>query len=480
MPPFPSAAPSSAGSVRPPDHGYRIALGAIVALKLALLLLDSMPRFFLWDSVTYLQGALGGPLPRDRSFLYSFLIRLFAVSTHSLYALVIAQTAAGATSAWLVYAMLRRSLEASHRAALIAALLVALAPSQLFYEHMLMAEAFGGLLWIGFLFAVLEYMRDGRMRWLLAVVLLGILTISFRLNGTAVIVLTGLLLPLLRALWTRKLAADERPGPHRAALAGQFALALLATFALHIGYRHIVAEVAHTPPGYIGTEGLFLLGYVAPAVRADDFRGTGCRDDVLQDVKADIHDPHNRERQLWGDNGLWHAMQQACPQAEAAATTVAHRAFHRIGPYVLPMAFSTEAQYLDDAEATWRMDSDLGRKGMLPLELIEPVKRVFGMNIDANAFTDSLTLLAFKHSRWPLTALFFACPLLGIALLLQAGRLRQAPGARVLGLIMLGMFVCQFLLSPIISFRYLHPFPPLDVLALAALFGARQRTDALR
>jgi hypothetical protein len=473
---FSLSAPAGAGSARSPDHGFRIALGAIVAVKLVLLLLDPMPRFFLWDSVTYLQGALDGPLPRDRSFLYSFLIRLFAVSTHSLYALVIAQTAAGAASALLVYAMLRRCLEASHRAALIAALLVAVAPSQLFYEHMLMAEAFGGLLWIGFLFAVLEYIRDGRFGWLLAVVTLGILTISFRLNGTAVIVITGLLLPLLRALWTRKLGADARPGPHRAALALQIALALASTFVLHIGYRHVVAEVAHTPPGYIGTEGLFLLGYVAPAVRADDFRGTGCRDDVLQDVKADIHDPHNRERMLWGDNGLWHAMQQACPQAETAATTVAHRAFHRIGPYVLPMAFSTEAQYFDDDEATWRMDSDLGRKGVLPLELIEPVKRVFGMDIGNNAFTDSLTFLAFKHSRWLLTAVFFACPVIALVLLAAAGRLRQPPGVRILALIMLGMFVCQFLLSPIIAFRYLHPFPPLDLLALAALFGARRAT----
>jgi len=473
---FSFAALAAAGPARPFAHDLRRVFVAIAALKLILLLIDPTPRFFLWDSVTYLQGALDGPLPRDRSFLYSFLIRLFAVSTHSLYVLVIAQTLAGVASALLIYAMLRRSLETSHRAALIAAVVVTLAPSQLFYEHMLMAEAFGGLLWIGFLFAVLEYLREGRLGWLLGVVLLGILTIAFRLNGTAVIVLTGLLLPLLRALWTRKADADARPGPRGGALALQFGLALACTFVLHVGYRNVVAEVAHTPPGYIGTEGLFLLGYVAPAVRADDFRGTGCRDDVLQDVKADIHDPHNRERMLWGDNGLWRAMQQACPQPETAATTVAHRAFHRIGPYVLPMAFSTEAQYFDDAEATWRMDSDLGRKGMLPLELIQPVQRVFGMNIDRNAFTDSLTLLAFQHSRWLLTAVFFACPLLAVVLLFAAGRLRQPPGARALGLIMLGMFVCQFLLSPIISFRYLHPFPPLDVLALAALLGARRAT----
>ena len=62
-----------------PTAEYLRALAALAAAKLAFLLLDSTPHFFLWDSVTYLQGALGGELPRDRSFLYSFLIRAFAV-----------------------------------------------------------------------------------------------------------------------------------------------------------------------------------------------------------------------------------------------------------------------------------------------------------------------------------------------------------------------------------------------------------------
>src|SRR4051812_16807763 len=131
--------------------GYLTAILAIGAVKLLLLLLDPDPRFFLWDSVTYLQGALGGDLPRDRSFLYSFLIHAFAVSTHSLYALVIAQTIAGALTSLLVYAILRNCLDRSHAIALFGALLIAIAPSQLFYEHMLMAEAFGGLLWLAWL-----------------------------------------------------------------------------------------------------------------------------------------------------------------------------------------------------------------------------------------------------------------------------------------------------------------------------------------
>src|SRR4051794_39291493 len=164
--------------------GYLTAILAIGAVKLVLLLLDPNPRFFLWDSVTYLQGALGGALPRDRSFLYSFLIHGFAVPAHSLHALVIAQTIAGALTALLTYALLRSGLQRSQRVALTGALLVAIAPSQLFYEHMLMAEAFGGLLWLAWLALVVAYLKDGRAFWLPAVVLCGTLTIAFRLNGT--------------------------------------------------------------------------------------------------------------------------------------------------------------------------------------------------------------------------------------------------------------------------------------------------------
>ena len=58
---------------------WRIALVAVLAIKLAFLLLDPDPRFFMGDSVTYLRTALDGVFPRDRSFTYGALIWLTAV-----------------------------------------------------------------------------------------------------------------------------------------------------------------------------------------------------------------------------------------------------------------------------------------------------------------------------------------------------------------------------------------------------------------
>jgi len=445
------------------------ALFAIVLIKASILALDASPRFFLWDSVTYLNGAVSDVLPRDRSFLYSLLIRAIALPLHSLYALVIAQTLAGIASALLGYFILRNFLHTRFYAALLGAVLIAIEPGQLFYERMVMAEAFGSTIWLGFGALVLAYVRDGRSRWLPAIALAGIATIAFRLNGTAVVLLIAPGLPLWRAWFAASRAAsDQARNAARWRTAAQLALALACSLSVHLAYRHVVGSVAHTAPGYIGTEGLFLLGFVAPGIQRDDFSGTFCAADVLQHVQIPLGDPHNRERHLWSDNGLWAAMQRNCPQSESAASVVAERALRRISSKIVPMALSTSAQYFDPAEATWRMDSDLGRQGMLPLELIEPAKRYFSFDARLIAFTDTLTSVWFEHARWWFTGCFFLSPLIALWLVMVTRRQPSSAGSKMLALMVGGLFLSQFLFSPIVAFRYLHPFSPLLILCVIA------------
>ncbi len=451
-------------------------LSALVAVKALFLLLDATPRFFLWDSVTYLQGALGEGLPRDRSFLYSYVIRYSALAAGSLGALTAVQTLAGVGSALIVFGLLRVLLGAGPRLAGAAALLVAALPSQLFYERMMMAEACGSLLWLGFVAAVLMYCRRGEARWLPAVALLGIASIAFRLNGTPTVLLLGGLLPLWLALFRR---VPARPFDARRLL-GQLALVLACTAALHVGYRHLVGRIAHTPPGYIGVEGLFRLGLVAPFVEKADFAGTGCPDDILQRFPLPLADPDTREGQLWRDDGLWAAMRAACPEPEHAAGVVSARALHRRWTALPALALHTAAQYFDAREAAWRMNSDLGRHD-LPLQLIEPARARFGAEIGGTPWTDTPVLRLFEHSRWPLTLSFFGLPLLSLALLRAARRHRHAP-AQALAVIGLLSFSTQFLLSHVICFRYLVPFPVLFLLHASVLLAwardARVRAPA--
>jgi phosphoglycerol transferase MdoB-like AlkP superfamily enzyme len=122
------------------------------------------------------------------------------------------------------------------------------------------------------------------------------------------------------------------------------------------------------------------------------------------------------------------------------------------------------------------MDSDIGRKGMMPLELIDPVREHFSLEVAANPWTDSLTLLWFKHSRAWLTACFFLLPVLAALAALRFGKAGSRPPTLLgLALVAAWLFGSQLLFSHIISYRYLHPFPPLSLMFAAVLLERYQR-----
>lgn len=438
---------------------WRIALVAVLAIKLAFLLLDPDPRFFMGDSVTYLRTALDGVFPRDRSFTYGALIWLTAVLPGTLHGLVAAQAAAGAASALLVFWIARALLRLGFGWALGAALLVALEPAQLFYERMIMAEAFGSVAWLAFVGCALAYAQRGTLPWLLGAVLAGIAGASLRQNAILVAIVVPVLLPWLR--WR---------GAARTALAHALA-AVLATAALHVAYRNYVGHHAHSPPGYIGMAGPFQLGLVAPLVRAEHFAGTGCPADILRRVRAPLADPWLREVQIWRGDGLWPAMQRDCREPEEAARVVADRALHADPLGLLPLALATLRQHFDAPSARWRMDSDLGRNA-LGKDFVATIRQRFGFDPTSVPFRDTVTSRAFDASRWWLTLAYFATPFYVAAIARRARRQRDVTAlafALVAGL----LGTSQFLFSHILSFRYLHAFPVLLVLALAWLLGTR-------
>src|SRR5712691_2911245 len=69
---------------------------AIVVLKFVLLAVDSSPKFYLGDSISYIWTALSGWIPDDCSYFYGFVIRWTAVWAGSLTSLLIVQVFLGA------------------------------------------------------------------------------------------------------------------------------------------------------------------------------------------------------------------------------------------------------------------------------------------------------------------------------------------------------------------------------------------------
>jgi hypothetical protein len=346
--------------------------------------------------------------------------------------------------------------------ALAAAALVAVEPAQLFYERMVMAEAFGGLAWLAFVGCALAYARHGRWPWLLGAVLAGIAGVSLRLNGALVAIVVPVLLPWLR------LGAVPARTRLRTVLAHSLA-ALLATTTLHVGYRHLVGHLTHAPPGYIAMAGPFELGLVAPLVRAEYFAGTGCPPDILQRVRPPLADPSLRELHIWRGDGLWPTMQWSCRDPDAAARIVADRALWSNPLGLVAMSVATLRQYFDDASARWRMDSDLGRN-WLGDDFVALIRDRFGFDPAPVPFRDTVTSRAFAAARWWLTAAYLATPLYAAALGWRAWR-RRDPAALAFATLAGLLFASQLLLSHILSYRYLYAFPALLIVAAASWGG---------
>jgi hypothetical protein len=138
------------------------------------------------------------------------------------------------------------------------------------------------------------------------------------------------------------------------------------------------------------------------------------------------------------------------------------------------MSFETAADYFNDAESEWRMESDIGHKGAMPIELMAPAREYFFLEVAPMAWTDTLTERLFKHSRVWLPACLFVLPILAALAAFGVPRARRQPAVLGLALVAAWIFGSQLFFSHIISFRYLHPFPPL-ALMLAAVLGARMR-----
>src|SRR5205807_8766 len=136
-------------------------------------------------------------IPPDRSFLYGWLIRLFALSTHSLLSLLVAQTLAGAASALLCAFILRRFFAARPAIAALFAILCAIEPLQLLFERYVMTESFSLLAFALYVSAALAYLQRPLLRLLLLVQLAAVLVISFRVSFLPISQAATLLLPLL-------------------------------------------------------------------------------------------------------------------------------------------------------------------------------------------------------------------------------------------------------------------------------------------
>ncbi|HJU40616.1 MAG TPA: hypothetical protein VJ724_13680 [Tahibacter sp.] len=437
--------------------------GLLIALKLVVGLADPTVRFFLGDSESYLHSALTGWMPPDRSFVYPWLLRASAVAFASLAALVVVQSLAGVATA-LLTAWLALALGVAPRVAAVAAVLVALDPAQLFYERMVMAESVGTLCFVAMIACGVASAARREARWLVPMALAGALTVALRMSLLPV-VLGFALVPSFALLvasrqWRR--------------VALHATVALVATGLAQHAYQRLYGYVADTEPTYLRASGTFRLGLVAPLVRPEHLERYGLPRDLAATLGPDLANPRLREQQLWLPDGLVMRLKALLgdERAEVVARKLAARALHDDVPGFLAMQAGNLADYFEPAITAPRLEDDLGVRPLSDA-IRTAVRDAFGY--DASTVHDARNPVAraFLVAAPPwLTFCLFALAPLALVAVVRSPRERRA-ATIAFALAACGLVAGHVLFSHIVSYRYLHPFAPLTLVALAAAFTRR-------
>jgi hypothetical protein len=347
----------------PRIRAWLVALLAITAVKLIWLWIDPAPRFYMGDSESYLYDAVSKEyVVNDRSVLYGELLRVIAVYSRSLFAMVVAQTLLGVASAMLVWYVIRRFSSLSNKGTVGLAALFAIAPEQVFLERMIMAEAFGMLGFLGFLLMALCYAETGKFRYLLGVVLAGLAWIAFRINAFPVVLVVSAALPLLR--WLDRDRRGRGNGLKLATLAlVQLAIILVITGISHHQYKRWFAWHSQTAVyDYTARVGAFRLGIVAPLVKPEHLVDLQLPVDFLDQVKVPLADRRMREGQVWSDVGLVGTLMRYSKDSEQAARKISMRALRDQKLAFVLMQLRTVGDFWDPPFAHDRIVTDAGNR----------------------------------------------------------------------------------------------------------------------
>jgi hypothetical protein len=438
----------------------------LLALKAAGLALDSTIRFYLGDSAAYLYGAMdNGRLPDDRSFTYSFLLRGLVRPFEALSALLIWQTLAGVAVAVLAWHVLVRRLDVPARVALGAACLIAIEPAQLYYERMVLAEAFGILAFMLFFAAASAYVASGRAVWLPAVAALGLAAASLRLNYLPVVLVISLIVPLLSAVGQSRRGASKT--------GGHLLLAAACVATMHLGYQQWVGAIFGTPPAYLGRAGFMQLGLVMPLVTPEQLARVGVPDDLAPSLVYPIEDPQARMRHQWSPGGFVHALRERSIAVEPVARPLAAMALRENPLGLVRLGLPTTAQYFTADGIAHALNNDLGHR-VIPDEILASLRAVWRHDATGVWARETPVSRYFRHGTWWLVATLFLLAPLAIAVAVRSRPSPRRAQAWLLALVSLGLVAAHVLFVPVALYRYMHPLPVFVLMAAACVFGTRR------
>lgn len=436
---------------------------AVLAIKLLWFLADSTLRLYMGDSMTYLGTAFDFSFAGGRSFVYGWILRFTVLPFDRPELIVALQSLWSAATAIALSGLLAICLDVRRWIALLAGMLLATEPAQVFLERMVMAETASLLAFVvGALFFVV-YLRTMRIRWYALGVLFGLGCINLRLSFLPVVLgmaLVVALLPLLDRA-RRSLGVELRAT----------GAALLLLLGSHATYVQAYGHFSGTGTGYLAMSGMMRIGLVAPLIRPEHFEGTDVPGSILEDVRRPLDDHWQRGHHIWAEDGLWPLLVERSAQPEQVARVITRRAVLDAPLELVSINIATLGGYFDPNRVHWRMLDDLG---VIPPSEADLALIKREMDWDARGISTLHTPARdfFAASGpWLTFCLFVLAPLALSTLVLGWGR-----GERriylLLGLVSLGLVASHLLFAHIVSFRYLHPLPFFVLANLAVLLEA--------
>jgi hypothetical protein len=454
-----------------------IAALLIAAIKCIQFAVDSQVLFYD-DSGAFLLNALHYTFIPERSYTYSGLIRIFAVSTHSLRAIVAMQVAMGAITAWLLALVLLRYLAVRPWIAILAAVAFACDPVQIVHERLILAETTAMLAVALFLAAALEYVRTFDWKWLAAASFCGIALVSLRIVYVPVSLAAAIVLPI--GAWLALPSNKRIPTALAVALAGSCCFTLL----LHAGYQRLTGILAGREPAYHYRTGDFLISLVAPLVRAEDAQDARAAEAIRAQNRSDLpmSDIDGRARQMWTPEGIVARLRTAF----AGDVSAAVRAGDQVGRAAIlrdPMGFLRLGlhTYVEYWQKIPNMQRILAYEHGSPTDPVVPEPGVRMIQAEFGVNVSNQNILHTPSRRYHLFARYWSVFLLlsplvaGLALWLKPAMSDAAATLFVWTLLLTG---ATFLGASEVSYRYLHPFSFTALATVAIVVNAWRNSRA--
>ena len=461
----------------------------VLAIKLLLFWLDPTPKIFMGDSGAYIQTALKGWIPGDRSYLYGYLLRWVALWPHSFTPLLLIQTLASGGTAIVFALICRRSFEFPNALSFLFGLLCALDPLQLVWERYVMTETLSLFFYVLVLYWSLAYLRDRRL-WQLGVVqAISVLLISFRMSYLLVVQTCTILLPVIafaHCAFPRLRQRSDVRIPQASVLSiglTHLAASVLMMFVMHGAYKYAYGRLSKSEPAYLYETGAHLVAVWAPTLEPSDASDPRFAELIANGDQFKIKDFHSRNAQQYGEGFLirrWRQIEKDRQTNDRVARETAMNALRRRPLAIVELTMKTYMGYWNRRAIQWYARTDLGY-GQLKDRQLKLFAEKFGFQAARRLPAQPFSLLQkYFLAAWPYYFVVIVSPLV-CALATWLSRDRSL--ALLLFIHASILMVVVTALSPQPGIRYIQPVSLLTLLSLAICvdwFARKVRPTAMQ